>query len=104
MSVFIRLPILSVASILLISCAANPNPSSTSVPPRASEASCKPDGLEQFVGQRASAESGAQMLRVSGAQHLRWVPPRTAVTMDFRADRLTIRYDDNMHITRVNCG
>ena len=44
------------------------------------------------------------MLKATGARHLRWVPPRTAVTMDFRADRLTVSYDDNMVIERVSCS
>jgi hypothetical protein len=34
---------------------------------------------------------------------LRWVPPRTAVTMDYRPDRLTVSYDDAMVITKVSC-
>jgi hypothetical protein len=43
-------------------------------------------------------------LTLTGAKVLRWVPPRTAVTMDFRADRLTVSYDDNMTIDRISCG
>jgi predicted GTPase len=30
--------------------------------------------------------------------------PRTAVTMDFREDRVTVSYDDNYQIERVSCG
>ena len=37
--------------------------------------------------------------RASAPQRL----PRTAVTMDFRPDRLTVSYDDAMVITQVSC-
>ncbi|HMO68727.1 MAG TPA: I78 family peptidase inhibitor, partial [Novosphingobium sp.] len=42
--------------------------------------------------------------RATGARTLRWMPPRTAVTMDYRADRLTVSYDDNRIIERISCG
>lgn len=65
---------------------------------------CKADGAQGFVGRAATAELGAELLRVTGARTLRWVPPRTAVTMDYRADRLTVSYDDNRIIERISCG
>lgn len=65
---------------------------------------CKADALASFAGQKATAEVGAAMMKASGARTLRWVPPRTAVTMDFRADRLTVSYDDAMVIERASCG
>lgn len=68
------------------------------------EAACSNDPLPAFVGRKASEAVGAEMLAASGARALRWVPPRTAVTMDFRADRLTVSYDDDMLITRASCG
>ncbi|QTD56816.1 I78 family peptidase inhibitor [Parasphingorhabdus cellanae] len=65
---------------------------------------CKTDDLETLVGQKATAEIAAGALKQSGAKRLRWIAPDTAVTMDFRQDRLNIEYDDEMVITRVNCG
>lgn len=103
-SMILRLPFLSAVSIALVGCTAGQDAPSTSIPPRVSEASCEGESLEQFVGQIASAELGARMLKLSGAQRLRWVPPRTAVTMDFRPDRLTVHYDDDARIIRANCG
>ncbi len=44
------------------------------------------------------------MLAESGARHMRWIPPRTAVTKDYRRDRLNVVYDDDMVITGVYCG
>ncbi len=65
---------------------------------------CLATGVQGLVGQRATAELGATLLGRTGARTLRWVPPRTAVTMDFRADRLTVSYDDDMVIERISCG
>ena len=65
---------------------------------------CDASGVQDHLGHRASAESGANLLRLTGARVLRWVPPRTAVTMDFRADLLTVSYDDDMVIERISCG
>lgn len=53
---------------------------------------------------KATGELGREMLAATGARVLRWAPPRTAVTMDFRGDRLTVSYDDDYVITRVSCG
>lgn len=65
---------------------------------------CKADGLESLVGGQATGEVGADALNRSGARRLRWIAPNTAVTKDFRQDRLNISYDNEMTITRVNCG
>jgi hypothetical protein len=68
------------------------------------EGLCKAEPGQAFVGQRATADVGAKLLQLTGAKQLRWGPPRTAMTMDFRADRLTVSYDDAMMIERVSCG
>lgn len=65
---------------------------------------CNSDAGQAFIGRTATAETGAQMLAATGARSLRWVAPGMAVTMDFRADRLTVGYDDKMIITSVACG
>lgn len=67
------------------------------------EGACKADAGQRFVGQKATAETGDALIKATGAKRLRWVPPRSAVTMDFQADRLTVSYDDNMVIERVSC-
>jgi len=73
------------------------------VPPPAG-ASCRNEALTAFIGRTATADLGAQMLAASGARALRWVAPGMAVTMDYRADRLTVSYDANMVIERASCG
>ena len=65
---------------------------------------CSNDGLEAFVGQKVTEALGAQLLAESGARNLRWGPPGSAMTMDFREDRLTVSYDDQMVMTRLSCG
>jgi hypothetical protein len=67
------------------------------------QGSCVAEPGQRFVGTRATAEVGAQLLAATGAKLLRWVPPRTAVTMDFNPSRLTVSYDDNSIITTVAC-
>ena len=72
--------------------------------PTVAQGPCRNDGLDSFVGQKASAEVGAALLKASGAKTLRWGGPGMAMTMDFRADRLTVSYDDAMAITSARCG
>lgn len=67
-------------------------------------AGCDAAKLQYAVGQKSSAALGAKWMKESGAKTLRWMPPRTAATMDFRSDRLNIAYDDAMVITAVDCG
>ena len=65
---------------------------------------CDAAPAQYHVGHDATAEMGAAILKESGARALRWGPPRTAWTMDYRQDRVNVRYGDNMKITEVSCG
>jgi hypothetical protein len=65
---------------------------------------CNADPAQGFVGQKADAAAGLAIRQATGADELRWGPPRTAMTMDFREGRVTVSYDDAMTITRVACG
>ena len=47
---------------------------------------------------------GKAILAESGAEVLRWGPPNSAWTMDYREDRVNVRYDDEMKITEITCG
>lgn len=88
---------LTTATLALAACA-------TPTEPGMGEGACKADPGQRFVGQKATTETGTALIRATGARQLRWVPLRSAVTMDFRADRLTVSYDDNYTIERVSCG
>ncbi len=89
------------ASALLAGCSTGERTGSTPAPP---QAQCDDSDLARFVGQKASADLGAALLAASGAKTLRWGPPRSAMTMDLRPDRLTVAYDDAMVITTARCG
>ena len=65
---------------------------------------CTADNTDQFVGQGGTSESGAAILRATHAAVLRWAPPGYMLTMDFRADRVTITLGPDYKITKINCG
>jgi hypothetical protein len=65
---------------------------------------CNADPAQGFVGQKADAGSGLAIRQATGADEVRWAPPRSALTMDFREGRVTVAYDDDMNITQVTCG
>ena len=65
---------------------------------------CNADPARLFIGQKADAETGLAIRRASGADTVRWGPPRTPMTMEFMQGRITIAYDDEMTITQVTCG
>jgi len=67
-------------------------------------ATCDASLAQDHIGHRASAEAGQILLTLTGARSLRWVPPNGVITMDYRADRLTVRYDDEMVIESIACG
>lgn len=67
-------------------------------------ANCRSDALAQFVGQPASEDLGARMLRASGARTIRWVPKGGAVTMDFSPTRLTVQLDGSSRVETASCG
>ena len=68
------------------------------------EGPCSNDALPQFVGQQATADLGARIIRVSGAKTLQWVGAGMMVTMDFRPDRVRVFLDGQNKVERVSCG
>lgn len=87
-------------ALLLAGCAATQQQAETTPPPGA----CKAEPAQSLVGATATETVGAQLLELSGARVLRWGPPRSPMTMDFRYDRLTVSYDDNMKIQQIACN
>ena len=65
---------------------------------------CKTEGTDQFVGQTRSDAIAAEIKRVSNAAVLRWAPPGVMLTMDYRADRVTVWLDPANKITKLRCG
>lgn len=65
---------------------------------------CNDSALSQFIGQPATQELGGRMLATSGAHGLRWVAVGMMVTMDYRADRLTVHLGPTNRVTEARCG
>ena len=85
----------------LAACTTTPGPVG---PARPGGGKCDAGQAQAIIGQAATGDLGQRLLDATGAKVLRWAPPRTALTMDFREDRLTVSYDDAMSITQVTCG
>lgn len=66
--------------------------------------SCRTEGLESFVGQPATPENGAEILRQSKAKKIRWIPHGAAVTMDYSPDRVNVKLDPQNKIEGISCG
>ena len=65
---------------------------------------CTADGGKQFVGQAATGETGAAIMKATNSRILRWAPPGAMLTMDFSPDRVTVRLGPDQTITEINCG
>ena len=68
---------------------------------------CNKDALmaaDGFVGRTASTELGGEMMRMSGATTLQWIPEGGVVTMDYRADRLNIQLGPDGRVASLRCG
>jgi hypothetical protein len=65
---------------------------------------CVADGTDQFIGQPGNSQTGAAILAATHAAVLRWAPPGYMMTMDFRADRVTVYLGPDYRITKISCG
>ncbi|AWW75736.1 hypothetical protein CD351_14990 [Erythrobacter sp. KY5] len=91
---------------LLGGCAAamEQTPAPSPEPLRPPAGNCDASAVQDYLGQIANQQNGAAILAASKARVLRWGPPDSAWTMDYRDDRVNVRYDANMEITAVTCG
>lgn len=96
--------LLAVAAVLPLAACTQERPPVESTPPPPTEAVCSADAVQSYVGQAATPDLGGAILKASGARTLRWGPPRSAMTMDYRVDRVNVMYDDAYKITQVSCG
>lgn len=65
---------------------------------------CRTTDTDRFIGKRRSTIMGEAIRHVTRAAVLRWAPPGTMLTMDFRADRVTVYLDTKRKITKLSCG
>ncbi|MGN6588717.1 MAG: I78 family peptidase inhibitor [Sphingomicrobium sp.] len=56
------------------------------------------------MGRIPTNATSTEILRVSHTAVLRWAPPGVMLTMDFRADRVTVHLGPDHKITQINCG
>ena len=79
--------------------------SAQEVPERGASAYvCHGENLHQFVGQPATQELGAAVLRASGANRLQWVAHGMMVTMDFSPERVRVFLTADNRVERASCG
>lgn len=99
-----RLVLLSVTALAVSGCSTFS--SSQKSPSQIAKANhiCDAKELQVLVGEQANDNTGKLALKKSYAKVLRWIPPNSAVTMDYRQDRLNISYDEDMQIQKVSCG
>lgn len=73
-------------------------------PPTTAAMTCDAAPAQYHIGHDATQAMGAAILKDAGARTLRWGPPNGAWTMDYREDRVNVRYDEAMKITGITCG
>lgn len=65
---------------------------------------CDANRVQDLKGKLRSSAVEADALARSGAKRVRWIEPGSAVTMDFRVDRLNLHVDKAGTITDARCG
>lgn len=94
---------LSIAAILLTTgCSAYSDAPPATGPAPSGVCDAKP--ATSLIGQKATAEVGAEIKRLTGSEIFQWVPEGTPVTMDYRIERVRVTYDSTMSILTIRCG
>lgn len=65
---------------------------------------CKAELVQDLVGKPRDGKLERDAKKRAGARMVRWIPMGSAVTMDYRPDRLNLRLGPDGTITGVNCG
>ncbi|MCF4997395.1 hypothetical protein GIW70_24040 [Pseudomonas syringae] len=65
---------------------------------------CEAKSAEFAIGKKASPALLEQARTKAGAQNARFLKPDDMVTLEYRSDRLNLNTDNNLTVTRVNCG
>ena len=83
-------------------------PAETAAPPAADaeemSMSCDAEKGQWAVGQLADEALVAKVKADTGSDRYRVIPPDTAVTMDYREDRVNIETDADNRVIAVRCG
>ncbi|MFC5499022.1 I78 family peptidase inhibitor [Caenimonas terrae] len=95
-------PLLVTTMLAIGACAATPaEPPATANP---APGSCDASKAQFAIGHDAGLAIQDQARERSGAGVVRTVRPGQIITMEFRADRLTLELDASGKVTRVRCG
>lgn len=92
-------------ALLLCACQREPVPGVSSGAGAGATLSCAvtPE-VQALLGKAATPALVAEAQRLSGARAVRRVEPNSAVTMDYRVDRLNVHVDAQGSVERVDCG
>jgi uncharacterized lipoprotein YajG len=86
---------MAISTMLLAGCATAQN---------AEARECRVEGAQSAIGKPAATGTIEGIRKRSGAKTVRVVRPGEMVTMDYRADRVTVTVDERQTIAKVACG
>ena len=89
---------------LLAACASTSQTGATPVHGVTPGHKCEANGTDRFIGQMRTSHTRGAIMRATRAAVLRWSPPNTMLTMDYREDRVTVWLDQANKITKIRCG
>lgn len=85
--------------------ATNPEPAPATAPePAPASSGCDAAGAQSFIGQAATDEVVAEIIKATGSSTSRTLAPGSMATMDFNEERVNVHTDDANVITQVICG
>ncbi|WP_347302158.1 I78 family peptidase inhibitor [Croceibacterium sp. TMG7-5b_MA50] len=99
-----RLPLILLAALSLTGCKAHWDNVREEMAHTRDDPACDASGVQGLIGQKVDTAMGERLRKGTRAKDLRWAPPNSALTMDYRPDRLTVAYDEDMAITQITCG
>lgn len=99
----ITVPLIGAAA-LLAACTPHAPIGETNPPAPVPGVACNASKVKALVGQSRSDLIEAEAIRLTGANMVRWIMPGSAVTKDFRIDRLNLNLDDSGKILSGGCG
>ena len=93
------------AAALLAGCSTSSSESAKDpVAAESSHTRCDAAAAQFTIGKKASPQLLEQARTRAGAQNARFLKPDDMITLEYRSDRLNLNTDNNLLITRVNCG
>lgn len=95
---------LSVLGFASLTTACMTEPPSPPAPPPLVSRACDAGPVQQYVGQSFATFTLSDVQIQSKSANARVIAPGTAVTSEFRADRVNVYVDQGNVVTRIVCG